>query len=169
MLLIPDVYILACNASSHSPTTLRVCFPFLQRLQVRGPKPPASSAEPVHAPGKLDPTTLPKTGPNRATNCTHDAERGRAALLAALSFLLTTNPSDPISGEVLGMVGLTPMATVQTFLTCLHVGYFKDSRFFAGFYLSCEPLSRRLNLPGPSFDQPLRVFLRLLQPLRLLF
>ena len=40
----------------------------------------------------------------RATNCLHDAYTGWLALLAALSFLLTTNLSDFIFGDVLGVL-----------------------------------------------------------------
>jgi hypothetical protein len=71
-------------------------------------------------------------------------------LLAALSFLLTTNLFDSIFGDDLGtlptprdpflaqtptrvvaVLGWTPTVAVQSF--CLHVGYFGDSRLFASF------------------------------------
>ncbi|KAI9452204.1 hypothetical protein F5148DRAFT_1237059 [Russula earlei] len=67
-------------------------------------KSPAGSAEPVRAPGPLDPSTLPATEPARVGLQTVRAmlNAGWPALLAALSFLLTTNLSDPLFGDVLG-------------------------------------------------------------------
>jgi hypothetical protein len=67
-------------------------------------KPPTGSTEPVRTPGPLDPTTIPDTEPARAGPRTLRAmlNAGCPALLAALSFLLTTNLSDSIFGDVLG-------------------------------------------------------------------
>ena len=77
-------------------------FPLYNTLAVQ--KPPAGSTEPVRAPGPLDPNTLPETEPARAGLQTVRAmlNAGWPALLAALSFLLTTNLSDSIFGDVLG-------------------------------------------------------------------
>jgi hypothetical protein len=77
-------------------------FPLYNTLVVQ--KPPAGSTEPVRAPGPLDPMTLPETEPARAGLQTVRAmlNAGWPALLAALSFLLTTNLSDTIFGDVLG-------------------------------------------------------------------
>ena len=67
-------------------------------------KPPAGSSEPVRAPGALDPSTLPESEPARVGLQTVRAmvNAGWPAMLAALSFLLTTNLSDPLFGDVLG-------------------------------------------------------------------
>ncbi|KAF8267460.1 hypothetical protein EI94DRAFT_1730637 [Lactarius quietus] len=67
-------------------------------------KPPAGSTEPVRAPGALDPSTLPDAEPARAGLLTVCAmlNAGWPALLAALSFLLGTNLSDALFGDVLG-------------------------------------------------------------------
>jgi hypothetical protein len=67
-------------------------------------KPPAGSTEPVRAPGALDPSTLPATEPARAGLLTVCAmlNAGWPALLASLSFLLSTNLSDALFGDVLG-------------------------------------------------------------------
>ena len=67
-------------------------------------KPPARSSEPVRAPGPLDPSTLPESEPARVGLQTVRAmvNAGWPAMLAALSFLLTTNLSDPLFGDVLG-------------------------------------------------------------------
>jgi len=67
-------------------------------------KRPAGSPEPVRAPGPLDPSTLPESEPARVGLQTVRAmlNAGWPALLAALSFLLTTNLSDPLFGDVLG-------------------------------------------------------------------
>ena len=67
-------------------------------------KPPAGSAEPVRAPCLLDPSTLPESEPACVGLQTVHAmiNAGWPALLAALSFLLTTNLSDPLFGDVLG-------------------------------------------------------------------
>ena len=67
-------------------------------------KPPAGSTEPVRAPGSLDPSTLPPTEPARAGLLTVCAmlNAGWPALLASLSFLLGTNLSDALFGDVLG-------------------------------------------------------------------
>jgi hypothetical protein len=76
-------------------------FPLYNTLAVQ--KPPVGSTEPVRAPGPLDPTTLPETEPAQAglrTICTM-LNAGWPALLAALSFLLTSNLSDSIFGDVL--------------------------------------------------------------------
>jgi hypothetical protein len=73
-------------------------FPLYNTLAVQ--KPPAVSTEPVGAPaGPLDPSTLPETEPAFAGLRTVRA--GWPALLAAPSFLLTSNLSDPIFGDVL--------------------------------------------------------------------
>ena len=75
-------------------------------------KHPADSTEPVRAPGPLDPATLPSTEPARAGLLTVRAmlNAGWPALLAALSFLLTTNLSDPLFGDVLGALQALPRA-----------------------------------------------------------
>jgi len=67
-------------------------------------KPPAGSPEPMYAPGPLNPSTLPESEPTRVGLQTVRAmlNAGWHALLAALSFLLTTNLSDPLFGNVLG-------------------------------------------------------------------
>jgi hypothetical protein len=49
---------------SLSDSLAGIHLPFLQHP--RGPKLPASSTEPVHAPGTLDPTTIPETEPAQA-------------------------------------------------------------------------------------------------------
>jgi hypothetical protein len=61
---------------------------------------PAGSTESVRAPGPLDPTALRETEPARAGPQTVHAmlNAGWPALLAAHSFLLTTNLSDSIFG-----------------------------------------------------------------------
>ena len=58
----------------------------------------------MRAPGPLDPTMLPKTEPARARLRTVHTmlNAGWPALLAALSFLLTTNLSDSIFDNILG-------------------------------------------------------------------
>jgi hypothetical protein len=63
-------------------------------------KSPAGSTESVRAPGPLDPTALRETEPARAGPQTVHAmlNAGWPALLAAHSFLLTTNLSDSIFG-----------------------------------------------------------------------
>jgi hypothetical protein len=83
-------------------------FPLYNTLVVQ--KPPAGSTEPVRAPGPVDPTTLPETEPARSGLRTVCAvlNAGWPALLPALSFLLTTNLSDSIFGNVLG--GLQTLA-----------------------------------------------------------
>jgi hypothetical protein len=67
-------------------------------------KPPPGSTEPMRVPGALDPSTLPPTEPARAGLLTVCAmlNAGWPALLAALSFLLNTNLSDALFGDVLG-------------------------------------------------------------------
>jgi hypothetical protein len=83
---------------SHSDGFAGYTFPLYNTLAVQ--KPPAVSTEPVGAPaGPLDHTTLPETKPALAGLRTVRA--GWPALLAALSFLLTSNLSDPIFGDVL--------------------------------------------------------------------
>ena len=75
-------------------------FPLYITLAVQ--KPPAT--ESIRAPGPLNPTTLPETEPTQAglqTVCAMLNPRW-PALLAALSFLLTTNLSDSIFDDVLG-------------------------------------------------------------------
>jgi hypothetical protein len=92
---------LACNASYHFPTASRYTFPLYNTLAVQ--KPPVGSTEPVRAPGPLDPTTHPETEPALAGLRTVRVmlNAGWPAHLAALSFLLTSNLSDPIFGDVL--------------------------------------------------------------------
>jgi len=77
-------------------------------------KPPAGSPEPVRAPGPFDPSTLPETGPARVGPQTVRAmlDAGCPALLAALSFLLTTRLSDPLVGDVVGAAGARPRSGV---------------------------------------------------------
>jgi hypothetical protein len=67
-------------------------------------KPPAGSTEPMRAPGPLDPSTLPSTETARTGLLTvrEMLNAGWPALLAALSFLLNTNLSDPLFGDLLG-------------------------------------------------------------------
>ena len=102
---IPEAYIyllgVQCLVSLSDGLAVYV-FPLYNNLAVQ--KPPAGSTEPVRAPGPLDPTTLPETEPARAGLETVRAmlNAGWPALLAALSFLLTTNLSDPLFGDVLG-------------------------------------------------------------------
>lgn len=65
----------------------------------------STSTSPVRAPGALDPSTLPETELLARTGLqTVRAmlNAGWPALLAALSFLLTTNLSDPLFGDILG-------------------------------------------------------------------
>jgi hypothetical protein len=62
-------------------------------------KPSAGSTEPVRAPDPLDPMTLPETETARAGLRTVHAMLNTPALLAVLSFLLTTL-SDSIFGDV---------------------------------------------------------------------
>jgi hypothetical protein len=83
-------------------------FPFYNTLAVQ--KLPAALTEPVHAPGSLDPTALSETEPAQAGPQTVHAMRnaGWPALLAAHSFLLTTNLSDSIFG------GRPTVGTLQT-------------------------------------------------------
>lgn len=102
---IPEAYIyllgVQCLVSLSDGLAVYV-FPLYNTLAVQ--KPPAGSAELVRAPGPLDPMTLPETEPARAGLETVRAmlNAGWPALLAALSFLLTTNLSDPLFGDVLG-------------------------------------------------------------------
>lgn len=103
--LIPEAYIYLLGVQclvSLSDGFAGYTFPLYNTLAVQ--KPPAGSTESVRAPGPLDPTTLPETEPARAGLQTVRAmlNAGWPALLAALSFLLTTNLSDPIFGDVLG-------------------------------------------------------------------
>ena len=103
--LIPEAYIYLLGVQclvSLSDGFAGYTFPLYNTLAVQ--KPPAGSTEPVRAPGPLDPTTLPETEPARAGLQTVRAmlTAGWPALLAALSFLLTTNLSDSIFGDVLG-------------------------------------------------------------------
>ena len=103
--LIPEAYIYLLGVQclvSLSDGLAGYTFPLYNTLAVQ--KPPAGSMESVRAPGPLDPTTLPETEPARAGLRTVRAmlNAGWPALLAALSFLLTTNLSDSIFGDVLG-------------------------------------------------------------------
>ena len=103
--LIPEAYIYLLGVQclvSLSDGFAGYIFPLYNTLAVQ--KPPAGSTEPVRAPGPLDPATLPETEPARAGLQTVRAmlNAGWPALLAALSFLLTTNLSDSIFGDVLG-------------------------------------------------------------------
>ena len=103
--LIPEAYIYLLGMQclvSLSDGLAGYIFPLYNTLAVQ--KPPAGSTEPVRAPGSLDPTTLPETEPARDGLQTVRAmlNAGWPALLAALSFLLTTNLSDSIFGDVLG-------------------------------------------------------------------
>jgi hypothetical protein len=103
--LIPEAYIYLLGVQclvSLSDGFAGYTFPLYNTLAVQ--KPPAGSTESVRAPGPLDPTTLPEKEPARAGLQTVRAmlNAGWPALLAALSFLLTTNLSDPIFGDVLG-------------------------------------------------------------------
>ena len=103
--LIPEAYIYLLGVQclvSLSDGLAGYTFPLYNTLAVQ--KPLAGSTEPVRAPGPLDPSTLPETEPARAGLRTVRAmlNAGWPALLAALSFLLTTNLSDSIFGDVLG-------------------------------------------------------------------
>ena len=103
--LIPEAYIYLLGVQclvSLSDGLAGYTFPLYNTLAVQ--KPPAGSTEPVRAPGPLDPTTLPETEPARVGLQTVRAmlNAGWPALLAALSFLLTTNLSDSLFGDVLG-------------------------------------------------------------------
>lgn len=102
---IPEAYIYLLGVQclvSLSDGIAGYVFPLYHTLAVQ--KPPAGSTETVRAPGPLDPTTLPETEPARAGLQTVRAmlNAGWPALLAALSFLLTTNLSDPLFGDILG-------------------------------------------------------------------
>jgi hypothetical protein len=95
-----DVLISPWRAISRlSPQRPRgVYLPSLQHP--RGPKTTRGFTEPVRAPGPLGPTALPETKPARVGPQTVHAmlNAGWPALLAAHSFLLTTNLSDSIFG-----------------------------------------------------------------------
>ncbi|KAH9169937.1 hypothetical protein EDB89DRAFT_1853941 [Lactarius sanguifluus] len=102
---IPDAYIYLLGVQclvSLSDGLAGYAIPLYSTLAVQKPHP--GSAEPVRAPGALDPSTLPPTEPARAGLLTVCAmlNAGWPALLAALSFLLNTNLSDALFGDVLG-------------------------------------------------------------------
>ncbi|KAH9049815.1 hypothetical protein EDB83DRAFT_2543167 [Lactarius deliciosus] len=102
---IPDAYIYLLGVQclvSLSDGLAGYAIPLYSTLAVQKPLP--GSAEPVRAPGALDPSTLPPTEPARAGLLTVCAmlNAGWPALLAALSFLLNTNLSDALFGDVLG-------------------------------------------------------------------
>jgi hypothetical protein len=115
--LIPEAYIYLLGVQclvSLSDGLAGYTFPLYNTLAVQ--KPPTGSTEPVRAPGPLDPTTLPETEPARDGLRTVRAmlNAGWPALLAALSFLLTTNLSDSLFGDVLG--ALQALARAAGFL-----------------------------------------------------
>jgi hypothetical protein len=89
-----DVLISPWRAMSRlSPRRPRgVYLPSLQHP--RGPKTTRGFTEPVRAPGPLDPTALPETEAARAGPCVM-LNAGWLVLLAAHSFLLTTNTPTP--------------------------------------------------------------------------
>ncbi|KAI9435094.1 hypothetical protein H4582DRAFT_1817945 [Lactarius indigo] len=102
---IPDAYIYLIGVQclvSLSDGLAGYAIPLYTTLAVQKPLP--GSAEPVRAPGALDPSTLPQTEPARAGLLTVCAmlNAGWPALLASLSFLLSTNLSDALFGDVLG-------------------------------------------------------------------
>ena len=65
-------------------------------------KPPTRSPEPVHAPGPLDATQIRAHLCGPADKCTRWLMLAGPRCFASLSFLLTTNLSDPQFGDVLG-------------------------------------------------------------------
>jgi hypothetical protein len=98
--LIPEAYIYLLGVQclvSLSDGLAGYAFPLFNTLAVQ--KPPAERA----CTGRTRPyyAARNRASPGRATNCARDAER-KPALLAALSFLLTTNLADSIFGDVLG-------------------------------------------------------------------
>ncbi len=102
---IPDAYIYLLGAQclvSLSDGLAGYAIPLYSTFAIQKPLP--GSAETVRAPGALDPSTLPPTEPARAGLLTVCAmlNAGWPALLAALSFLLNTNLSDALFGDVLG-------------------------------------------------------------------
>ncbi|KAF8500785.1 hypothetical protein F5888DRAFT_1793216 [Russula emetica] len=111
--LIPEAYIYLLGVQcivSLSDGLAGHTFPFYNTLAVQ--KPPAGSSEPVRASGPLNPTTLPEAEPARARLRTVRAmlNAGWPALLADLSFLLTTKISDSIFGDVLGALQTLALA-----------------------------------------------------------
>ena len=76
--------------------------PLYNSLAVQNP--PVGSPEPVRTPGQLDPSMLPESEPARVGLQTVRAMVSAVwpALFATFSFLLTTNLSDPLFGDVLG-------------------------------------------------------------------
>jgi hypothetical protein len=102
---IPEVYLyllgVQCLISLFDGLTT-YAIPLYNTLAVQ--KHLAGSTEFVCVPGPLDPSTLSETKPARAGLETVRAmlNAGWPALLAALSFLLTTNLSDPLFGDILG-------------------------------------------------------------------
>jgi hypothetical protein len=119
---IPEAYIYLLGVQclvSLSDGLAGYVFPLYNTLVVQ--KPPAGSTETVRAPGPLDTTTLPETELARAGLQTVRVmlNAGWPALLAALSFLLTTNLSDPLFGDVLGT--LQTLARTSGSLACPHL------------------------------------------------
>jgi hypothetical protein len=81
-----------------------------------------SPPEPVHAPGSLDPSTLPTSKPvpsGLQTVCTM-LNAGWPVLLATLSFLMTTNLSDVLFSEVLGTLQVLACTAGCLALPTLH-------------------------------------------------
>jgi hypothetical protein len=102
---VPEAYIYLLGVQclvSLSDGLAGYAIPLYNTLAVQ--KPPAGSTELVRAPGPLDPSMLPPTEPARIGLLTVRAmlNAGWPAMLAALSFLLNTNLSDPLFGDVLG-------------------------------------------------------------------
>jgi hypothetical protein len=82
---------LTCYATSHSPTASWGIPTLYNTLTVQNS--PAGATEPVPAPGPaLNHTKLPETEPaGLGTNCARSVECSWPALLATLSFILTSN------------------------------------------------------------------------------
>lgn len=101
---IPEAYIyllgLQCIASLCDGFATYTA-PLYTSLMVQ--KPRTAGEAPIRAPGALDPETLPSTEPARRGLIAVRAmvSAGWPALLAALSFLLSTNLSDDLFGDVL--------------------------------------------------------------------
>jgi len=89
---------------------------YLPSVTLTVQKPHTGSTGPMRAPDPFDPTTLPETEPARAGLRTVRAmlNAGWPALLAAVSFLLTTNLSDSLFGDALGALQTLARAAGRT-------------------------------------------------------